>query len=128
LTLAGRPRILTDMPRWLLATRLAALLVVVAAVVAAVGSAGAANVITVRAPTVLQMAGSDVCAFVGGTHMAVVVAPAKGGGNAIGVLYLDGKGNAVVGTSTIGISNHAVTIVEVTGPTTTRVLYRHAVY
>jgi hypothetical protein len=67
-------------------------------------------------------------AFVSGTHMAIVVAPAKGGGNAMGVIYLDGKGNPVVGTSTIGISNHAVTIVKVTGPGTTRVVYRHAVY
>ena len=67
-------------------------------------------------------------AFVSGTHMAIVVAPAKGGGNAIGVIYLDGKGNPVVGTTTIGISNNAVTIVKVTGPKTTKVLYKHAVY
>ena len=67
-------------------------------------------------------------AFVSGTHMAVVVEPAKGGGNAIGVIYLDGKGSPIVGTSTIGISNHFVTIVKVTGPKSTKVLYKHSVY
>ena len=67
-------------------------------------------------------------ALVSGTHMAIVVAPAKGGGNAIGVIYLDAKGNPVVGTSTIGISNHYVTIVKVTGPNTSKVLWRHSVY
>jgi hypothetical protein len=67
-------------------------------------------------------------ALVSGTHMAIVVAPAKGGGTAIGVIYLDGKGNPVVGSSTIGISNHYVTIVKVTGPKTSKVLYRHSVY
>lgn len=67
-------------------------------------------------------------AFVSGTHMAVVVEPAKGGGNAIGVIYLDSKGNPIVGTSTIGISNNSVTIVKVTGPGATRVVYRHSVY
>jgi hypothetical protein len=196
------------MPRWLPGARRTALLVAVVAALAAAGEAGAAKVITVKAPTVLQMAGSDVyctiieegaapavaCfhdpggpssnvrkgyaiaafdefvaveppgttrpnktvkqpkltaypanssgsehrtvirlstgdgALVSGTHMAVVVAPAKGGGNAIGVIYLDGKGNPVVGSSTIGISNHAVTIVKVTGPKTSKVLYKHAVY
>jgi hypothetical protein len=67
-------------------------------------------------------------AFVSGTHMAVVVEPAKGGGNAMGVIYLDGKGSPIVGTSTIGISNHFVTIVKVTGPKSTKVLYKHPVY
>jgi hypothetical protein len=67
-------------------------------------------------------------AFVSGTHMAIVVASAKGGGNAIGVIYVNGKGDPVVGTSTIGISNHAVTIVKLTGPRTSRVVYRHPVY
>jgi hypothetical protein len=196
------------MPGWLLASRLVAPLAVVFAALVAAGSAAAAKVITVKAPTVLQMAGSDIyctviaegaapavaCfhdpggpssnirkgyaiaafegfvaveppgttrpnktisqprltaypankggtahrgvvklskgqgAFVSGTHMAVVVAAAKGGGNAIGVIYLDGKGNAVVGSSTIGISNHAVTIVKVTGPKSVKVVYKHAVY
>jgi hypothetical protein len=196
------------MPRWLPGARRAALLVAVATALSAAGPAGAAKVITVKAPTVLQMAGSDIyctviqegaapavaCfhdpggpssnvrkgyaiaafdefvaveppgtthpnktvkqprlaaypaskggsehrtvlklssgdgAFVSGTHMAVVVAPAKGGGNAIGVIYLDGKGNPVVGSSTIGISNNSVTIVKVTGPKTSKVLYKHAVY
>jgi hypothetical protein len=77
--------------------------------------------------TVVKLGTGDG-AFVGGTHMAVVVEPAKGGGNAIGVIYLDGKGNPVVGTSTIGISNHFVTIVKVTGPSSTKVVYRHSVY
>jgi hypothetical protein len=196
------------MPCWLPGAGRAAFLVAVAAALAATGSAGAARVITVRAPTVIQMAGSDIyctviqegttpavaCfhdpggpssnvrkgyaiaafdgfvaveppgttrpnktvkqprltlypaskggsehrtvvklstgdgAFISGTHMAVVVAPAKGGGNAIGVIYLDGKGSPVVGSSTIGISNQAVTIVKVTGPKSSRVLYKHAVY
>jgi len=76
---------------------------------------------------VVKLGSGDV-ALVGGTHMAIVVAPAKGGGNAIGVIYLDGKGHPVVGTSTIGISDHYVTIVKVTGPRTSKVLYRHSVY
>jgi hypothetical protein len=67
-------------------------------------------------------------AAVGGTHMAVFVTTAKGGGDAIGVLYLDGKDQPIVGTYSIGISNHYVTIVEVTGPRKSRVTYRHAVY
>jgi hypothetical protein len=196
------------MPRWLPARRLAAPFVVLSALLAVSGTAGAAKLITVKAPTVLQMAGSDIyctviqegtspavaCfhdpggpssnvrkgyaiaafdafvaveppgttrpnktvkepklavypaskggkehrtvlklaegegAFVSGTHMAVVVAPARGGGHAVGVIYLDGKGNPVVGTSTIGISNNAVTIVKVTGPKTAKVVYKHAVY
>jgi hypothetical protein len=196
------------MPRWLPGARRASPLVAAVAALAAAGHAGAAKVITVKAPTVIQMAGSDIyctviqegsapavaCfhdpggpssnvrkgyaiaafdgfvaveppgttrpnktvkepgltaypaikggsehrtvvklstgdgAFVSGTHMAVVVAPAKGGGNAIGVIYLDGKGNPVLGSSTIGISNNAVTIVKVTGPKSSKVLYKHAVY
>ena len=196
------------MPRWLPGARRAALLVAVATALSAAGPAGAAKVITVKAPTVLQMAGSDIyCTVIGegaapavacfhdpggpssnvrkgyaiaafdefvaveppgttrpnktvkqprltaypantggsehrtvvrlskgddvlvsGTHMGVVVAPAKGGGNAIGVVYLDGKGNPVPGSSTIGISNNAVTIVEVTGPKASKVIYKHAVY
>jgi hypothetical protein len=196
------------MPRWLPGARTAALLVTAVAALAAAGVADAAKMITVKAPTVLQLAGSDIyctviqegtspavaCfhdpggpssnvrkgyaiaafdgfvaveppgttrpdktvkqprlvaypartggsehrtvvklstgdgAFVSGTHMAVVVAPARGGGNAIGVIYLDGKGNPVVGTSTIGISNQAVTIVKVTGPKSSKVLFKHAVY
>jgi hypothetical protein len=67
-------------------------------------------------------------AFISGTHMTVAVAAAKGGGNAIGVIYLDDKGNPIAGTSTIGISNHFVTIVKVTGPTSSKVLWRHSVY
>jgi hypothetical protein len=67
-------------------------------------------------------------ALISGTHMAIVVESANGRPNAIGVLYLDGKGNPVVGTSTIGISNSTVTIVKVTGPKSSRVLYKHAVY
>jgi hypothetical protein len=77
--------------------------------------------------TVVKLNAGDG-AYVSGTHMAVVVEPAKGGGNAIGVIYLDGKGNPVVGTSTIGISNHFVTIVKVTGPRSSKVVYRHSVY
>ena len=55
---------------------------------------------------------------VGGTHMAVFVTTAKGGGNAIGVIYVDGSDNAVVGTYTVGISNHYVTLVKVTASQT----------
>jgi hypothetical protein len=45
------------MPRWLPGVRGAALLV---AALAVAGPAAAAKVITVKAPTVLQMAGSDI--------------------------------------------------------------------
>ncbi|HUK44501.1 MAG TPA: hypothetical protein VLV28_04330 [Gaiellaceae bacterium] len=67
-------------------------------------------------------------ALVSGTHMAVAVETAKGGGNAIGVLFVDSKGDPIVGTSTVGISNHFITIVQVTGAMTSKVLWRHAVY
>jgi hypothetical protein len=77
--------------------------------------------------SIIDLGLNDV-ATVGGTHMAVLVTSATGGGNAIGVIYVDGNSNPVVGTYTIGISNHYVTIVQVTGPQKTKVTYRHAVY
>jgi hypothetical protein len=67
-------------------------------------------------------------ALVSGTHMVVTVQTAKGGGNAMGVIYVDSKGNPIPGSYSIGISNHYVTIVKV-GPTgTPSVVYRHPVY
>ncbi len=66
--------------------------------------------------------------LVGGTHMAVAVEPADGGGSAMGVLYIDSKGAPIVGTYTVGISNHFVTIVEVTGASTSKRVFRHSVY
>jgi hypothetical protein len=67
-------------------------------------------------------------ALVSGTHMAVAVEPAKGGGLAMGVLYIDSKGNPIRGTFTIGVSNHYVTIVQVENASGGKVIYRHAVY
>ena len=67
-------------------------------------------------------------AFVSGSHMAVAVETAKEGGNAIGVIYIDAKGSPIVGSYSVGISNHYVTIVKVTGPTVAKTVYRHAVY
>ncbi len=66
--------------------------------------------------------------LVGGTHMAVAVEPADGGGSAIGVLYIDSKGSPIVGSYTVGISNHFVTIVEVTGASSSKRVFRHSVY
>lgn len=66
--------------------------------------------------------------LVSGTHMAVAVEPADGGGSAMGVLYIDSKGNPIVGSYTVGISNHFVTIVEVTGASTSKRIFRHSVY
>jgi hypothetical protein len=67
-------------------------------------------------------------ALVSGTHMVVTVQPAKGGGNAMGVIYVDGKGNPIPGTYSIGISNHYVTIVKLSAKGTPAVVYRHSVY
>jgi hypothetical protein len=72
--------------------------------------------------------GVNELAAIGGTHMAVIVTPAVGGGTAIGVVYLDRSYHPVPRTYTIGISDHFVTIAEVTGGKTTKVVYRHAVY
>src|SRR5262249_14041422 len=58
LTPAGRVRILSPMARWLTGASCVALVVCVA--LASTGVAGAARVMKVDAPTVLQMAGSDV--------------------------------------------------------------------
>jgi len=65
---------------------------------------------------------------ISGTNMAVIVTTAKGGGNAIGVIYLDGKGQPIVGSYVVGISNHYVTIVKVTGPSKAQTVYRHSAY
>jgi hypothetical protein len=63
-----------------------------------------------------------------GTHMGVYVSKAKGGGDAIGVIYLGKGGGPVTGEITAGISDHYVTLVKVTGANSTSVVYRHAVY
>ncbi len=60
--------------------------------------------------------------------MAVAVEPAAGGGNAIGVLYIDSKGHPIVGSFTVGISNKFVTIVKVTGASKSKRIFRHSVY
>jgi hypothetical protein len=78
-------------------------------------------------PTLVTLARGDI-ALVGGSHMAIGVQPATAGGNAIGVFFLDGAGNLVAGTYTIGISNHYVTIVEIIGKDKTKTVWRHAVY
>jgi hypothetical protein len=77
--------------------------------------------------TILQVGLNDLVA-VGGTHMAIIVTTAKGGGNAIGVVYLDGSNKPIVGTYTAGISNQYVSIVQVVSATKTKVTYRHTVY
>jgi hypothetical protein len=77
--------------------------------------------------TLVQLDLNDLAA-VGGTHMAVVVASATGGGRAIGVLYLDGKDQPIVGTYSVGLSDSYVSIVRVTGPARSKLMYRHSVY
>jgi hypothetical protein len=78
-------------------------------------------------PELVNLALDDE-AKVSGTNMAVIVTPAKGGGNAIGVIYVDGKGQPIVGSYVVGISNHYVTIVKVTGPSKAQTVYRHSAY
>jgi hypothetical protein len=77
--------------------------------------------------TLVNLALNDE-ARIDGTNMAVIVTSAKGGGTAIGVIYLGSKGQPVVGSYVVGISNHYVTIVKVTAPQKARTVYRHAVY
>ena len=77
--------------------------------------------------TLVNLALNDE-AKVSGTNMAVIVTPAKGGGNAIGVVYLDGKGLPIAGSYVVGISNHYVTIVKVTAPSKAETVYRHSAY
>jgi hypothetical protein len=67
-------------------------------------------------------------ALVSGTHMVVTVQSAKDGGNAMGVIFVDSKGNPIPGSYSVGISNHYVTIVKVTENGTPTVVYRHSVY
>jgi hypothetical protein len=77
---------------------------------------------------ILELAPGDGV-LVGGTHMAVSVqSGASGGGNAIGVLYSDSKMDPIVGSYTVGISNHFVTIVQVTSGRATKRVFRHKVY
>ncbi len=78
-------------------------------------------------PTLVNLALNDE-ARIDGTNMAVIVTSAKGGGTAIGVIYLGGKGQPIVGSYVVGVSNHFVTIVKVTAPRKARTVYRHAVY
>jgi len=75
---------------------------------------------------VITMNLGDVAA-VGGTRMAIVVTTAKGGGDAMGVVYLDAKNHFVVGTYTVGISNTYVTVSRIDSQTKGTVVYRHAV-
>ncbi len=77
--------------------------------------------------TIIELGLNDLVA-VGGTHMAVLVTTAKGGGNAIGVVYLDGNNSPIVGTYTVGISNHFITIVQISGPNKATAVYRHSAY
>jgi hypothetical protein len=77
---------------------------------------------------VVKLGGLNDIAAVGGTHMAIFVSKAKGGGNAIGVIDLDGQDKPIPGTYTVGLSNHFVTIVQFVTATKTKVIYQHAVY
>jgi hypothetical protein len=72
--------------------------------------------------------GLNDTAAVGGTHMEVLVTTANGGGNAVGIIYLDSKRAPVTGSYAVGISNHYVTVVKVTGPQKAKPVYQHAVY
>jgi hypothetical protein len=62
-----------------------------------------------------------------GTHMGILVTKAKGGGDAIGVVYIDASGGPIVGEITAGISNHYVTLSRVTGKSSSTVIYHHKV-
>jgi hypothetical protein len=77
--------------------------------------------------TAIGLSVDDIAAVVG-THMGVFATPAVGGGNALGVVYLNAKYEPLIGTYTVGISNRYVTIIRVSSATTTKVVYRHAVY
>jgi hypothetical protein len=79
-------------------------------------------------PKILELAPGDGV-LIGGSHMAVSVeSGASGGGNAIGVLYIDSKQDPILGSYTVGISNHFVTIVQVTGASSSKRIFRHTVY
>jgi hypothetical protein len=72
--------------------------------------------------------GDNAVIGVSGTHMAVFTTPAVGGGTAIGVVYVNPGYRTIIGAYSVGISNHYISMVEVTGVDKTRVVYRHAVY
>jgi hypothetical protein len=72
--------------------------------------------------------GDNAVIGISGTHMAVFTTPAIGGGTAIGVIYVDPRYRTLIGAYSIGISNHYVTMVQITGNNKTKVVYRHAVY
>jgi hypothetical protein len=76
--------------------------------------------------TIVKLGLNDIAA-VGGTHMAIFVSKAKGGGNAIGVIYLNGKDTPIPGTYTVGLSNQFITIVQFVTSTKTKVTYQHSV-
>jgi hypothetical protein len=72
--------------------------------------------------------GLHQAAYISGTRMTVLVEPAKGGGNAIGVIFLDSKARPVPGSFSVGISNQFVTIIGVTAARAPKVVYQHTVY
>jgi hypothetical protein len=72
--------------------------------------------------------GANEVIGVSGTHMAVFTTAAVGGGTAIGVVYVTPQFKTIIGAYSVGISNHYVTMVKVTGNGKTKVVYRHAIY
>jgi hypothetical protein len=81
---------------------------------------------------VLKLGVGDVAA-IDQTHMALLVQPSSSGGDAIGVVYLDGHDAPIPGTYTVGISNYVVEIVRVDKVvggrvTKTTPIYKHPVY
>jgi hypothetical protein len=72
--------------------------------------------------------GANAVIGVSGTHMAVFTTPAVGGGTAIGVIYVTPQYRTIIGAYSVGISNHYITIVQITGNSKTKVVYRHAIY
>jgi hypothetical protein len=74
----------------------------------------------------VTIAGNDVVG-IGGTHMAVYSTPKVGGDAGIGVIYVDPKYRLVVGSYTGAITDRYVTVIEITGASKSKVIYRHAV-
>jgi hypothetical protein len=67
-------------------------------------------------------------AYVSGSRMTMLVEPARGGGNAIGVIFLNAHAAPVPGTYSVGISNHYVTIIKVTAAGAPSVFYEKPVF
>jgi hypothetical protein len=75
----------------------------------------------------VTIAGNDVIG-IAGTHMAVYSTPKVGASSGVGVIYVDSKFRQLLHTYSAAITNKYVSVIELTGPSKTKVVYRHGVY